>query len=195
MSWMDKKDSLQAELREIDPGVVLMSKDAPFWRMMGWLAAPFTGRAGFRNDFATSIGTLQGYPTAWGENTVRKVGVHEIRHTRQQRICGWFIPVLGWLPWIAPWVGLPLFFLIWGLLPFPIFFAWGRYRLELDATAASWKNELQHGTSVVYVQARVKGWAGTISSRAYGWSIPRRWAEWGAVRKFNQLVRQISSGS
>jgi len=192
MSWTDDKPALAASLRRIDPAVILTTKDSWFWRALAWVICIFVDREAFLTKYATTIGPVQAYPKEWRTATVLSIGFHEARHTRQARVCGWFVPVLGWIPPLAPWVGLPVMFLLWCLFPIPILLAWGRYRLELDADAYRWKCELEmeNGVPVDRLVQRADSFAETVSSKSYGWAVPRRWALWGFRRKLRKVLEK-----
>jgi hypothetical protein len=191
MSWVADKSTLTASLREIDPAVILTTKDGWFWRALSWLIAVFVDRQAFLTRYATTIGPVQAYPKEWSIEQVLSVGFHESRHTRQARVCGWFVPVLGWIPPLAPWAGLPIMFVLWCLLPIPIFLAWARYRLELDADAHRWKRELERGALAERVAQRADSFAKTVSSKSYGWAVPQCWALWGFRRKLQKVLQEV----
>jgi len=168
MSWLSDKERLQAEARKIDKSVKLVSKDGKFWKIIAWFLFIVSfgafKRENFLTRFATTIGNIQAYPATWSVATVERVIVHESRHSRQARFCGFGI---------HPLVGLPIMMLIYVLFPFPVLFAFPRALLEMDADRASWRALLASGTPSSVIIARAQNFAETISSSEYMWSIPK----------------------
>jgi hypothetical protein len=177
--WVHDKSRLTRLAREIDSAARITTKDGWFWRALAWLLQPLIAREKFLNDFATTIGPLQGYPRHWPIDFVERALVHESRHTRQAR---WFS--LG----IHPWAGLPIMGIMYILLPIPIGLAWIRYRLELDADRASWRHQLRRGATAAEIMLRAARFATIVASRKYGWSVPGRWARWGFKRAAKRLI-------
>ena len=169
MSWVAQQARLEMLARRIEPSVRLRPKEGRFWHSLGVLAAIATGGgiSGqiFLHDYATAFGPLQGYPRAWSAERVESLLVHEARHTRQARWCG-----LG----IHPWLGLPVFGLLYLALPLPAGFAIARFLFELDADRAAWRHALAGGASPDRVRARAAEFAGRVCSGHYGWPVPRR---------------------
>ena len=169
MSWVDESARLAALARAIEPSVRLVTKDGRFWRWVGWLASIATlggiSVEVFLRDYATAIGPLQAYPRGWSVERVERTLVHEARHTRQARWCG-----LG----IHPWLGLPLFGLLYLALPLPSGLAFARFLFELDADRAAWRHAIASGASPDWVRARANEFAGRVCSGHYGWPLPRR---------------------
>lgn len=165
MSWTQRKDEYQALARSIDPSIRLVTKDSWPWKVMGALAMVLTfGGVRYRQfleDFATTIGPIQGYPRHWPTLEARLI-VHEARHTRQARWCGL---------WIHPWVGLPLFGVLYLLIFLPLGFAFFRWRFEIDAERASYRWMLQSGQYAPEdVRQRAQNFGETVCSGSYGWS-------------------------
>lgn len=169
MSWLAQHARLEALARRIEPSVRLLPKEGAFWRALGLLAAVSTGGGisvqTFLCDYATAIGPLQGYPRGWSAERVESMLVHEARHTRQARWCG-----LG----IHPWLGLPVFALLYLAVPLPAGFAVARFWFELDADRAAWRHALERGVSPDWVRTRATEFAGRVCSGHYGWPVPRR---------------------
>lgn len=169
MSWLAERARLEAIARAIEPSVRLVPKEGPFWHALAALAATATlggiSRDTFLRDYATAIGPLQGYPRAWSAVRVESLLAHEARHTRQARWCG-----LG----LHPWIGLPLFALLYLGLPLPAGIALPRFLFELDADRAFWRHALAAGMPPDEVRARAVAFASRVCSGHYGWPIPRR---------------------
>lgn len=189
MSWVDDIERYRALAVSQDPAARLTTKDGWFWRALAWVLLLLSfgtfSRRRFLTEFATTIGPIQAYPREWGsirESTV----VHEGRHVRQAR---WF--GLG----IHPWVGLPVMALVYLLLPLPVLLAYGRYRLELDASVAEWRYALSHGkASPTAVMLDASDFAETVSSSAYLWAWPESWTRRGFRRAAEAVLRERTGG-
>lgn len=185
MSWTDEAERYRRLARGVDPAVRLTTKDGWVWRAIAWVLYLITfsafKRERFLTQFATTLGPVQAYPRGYlriYEGTIE----HEGRHTRQARAFGL---------WIHPWVGLPFMAVAYLLLPFPVYLAWGRYRLELDAVTFSWERGLRaRRTSVGDVMEDAARWGDLISSAAYFWAWPRRLARWGFRRRAEHVTAE-----
>jgi hypothetical protein len=189
---MGRADEYAGIARQVATVSVITTKEGRFWRAAAWalflLSVGGFARRSFLEDFASTLGPIQAYPRGWAELSPRLI-VHEARHTRQFMTAGWFVPILGWLgPRARVWAGLLPLGLIYGLFPLPAFFAWGRFRLELDADSYSWKVALEQGwMSPEEVRQRAERFAETISSWAYLKTWPRRWT----VKAFQDRAEQV----
>ena len=167
--WLAERERLAALAREIEPSVRLQSKDGRLWRALASLAAAATlggiSRRVFLEHYATALGPLHGYPAAWSAERVESLLVHEARHTRQARWCG-----LG----LHPWLGLPLFALLYLAIPLPMGLGLGRVLFELDADRAAWRHALRRGAPPDAIRARAREVAARVCSGHYGWPLPRR---------------------
>jgi hypothetical protein len=179
-TWVTEKYKYEKIARSIDPSVRLVTKDGWYWKVIAALVMVFTfGGISYRkflDDYATTIGPLQGYPRQWQKLSTRLL-VHEARHTRQAR---WF----GL--WIHPWVGLPLFGVFYLLLFLPLGFAFFRWRFEIDADVASYKWQLKNGYTAEQVRARAKAFGAKVCGGNYGWS----WL-FGGVRGFEKAADKV----
>ena len=168
-SWLVERERLASLARAIEPSVRLQSKDARLWRLLARLAAMATAggisRRVFLEDYATTLGPLHGYPAAWSSERVERTLVHEARHTRQARWCS-----LG----LHPWLGLPLFALLYLAAPVPIGLGLARVLFELDADRAAWRHSLRAGAAPDAIRARAREFAARVCSGHYGWPLPRR---------------------
>lgn len=166
--WTEERERLEALARSIEPSVRLQTKDVWIWRLLALLASAATfggiSRRRFLEDFATTVGPLQGYPAAWSAERVEGILVHEARHTFQARVCG-----LG----LHPWLGIPIFSVLYLALPLPMGFAWLRLLFEIDADRAAWRHALSRGASSDAIRRRARDFAGVVCSGAYGWSMPK----------------------
>lgn len=162
----------------------IQTKDVWIWKTLGVLAAAATfGGISYRrflDEFATTLGPLQGYPASWSAERVEAILVHEARHTRQARLCG-----LG----LHPWLGLPVFAVLYLALPFPLGFAWLRVLFEIDADRAGWRHALARGATPDQIRQRARGFGRVVCSGAYGWSLPPRFG----VRLFERAAERVIS--
>jgi hypothetical protein len=181
-SWTGERARLEGLARGIEPSVRLQTKDGRLWRALATLAAVATlggiSRRRFLEDLATTLGPLQGYPAAWSAERVEAILVHEARHTRQARLCG-----LG----LHPWVGLPLFALLYLALPLPLGFAWLRLFFEIDADRACWRHALSRGAPPEEIRARARSFGRIVCSGAYGWPVPARLG----LRAFERAAERV----
>lgn len=186
MSWTDDKESLEALAHDIDPAVCLTTKNGWLWKAVATILFILSfgkfKRERFLESFATTFGPLQAYPESWSASQVSHTLVHESRHTRQARAFGFGI---------HPWVGLPLMFLTYCLLPLPIGLAVFRVWLELDADRYRWRVLLRAGIPASYIRQRAREFAETVSSAAYMWSLPASWT----VKWFEQEAEKAIAES
>ena len=193
MSWTERRSEYERLAHSISDVIVLTTKDAWPWKVIAYGLAIFSlwrfPPRRFLEDFATTIGPIQAYGRAWPRLDRRTV-VHEGRHTLQFLFFGWFVPVLGWLHRrVRVWCGLLLMGLLYVLIPLPIGLAYGRYRLELDADAYSWRRALEEGwLDADGVRRRAREFAETVSSAAYLWAWPRPWAVRGFARRAEREI-------
>jgi hypothetical protein len=172
MSWVADKERLQAEARRIDSAIRLVVKSGRFWRFLSWclflLSFGRFRREDFLACFATTLGSIQAYPESWSTDAVRRVMIHESRHSRQARLCG-----LG----IHPMAGLPIMALLYALLPLPAGFAFFRFWFELDADRAAWRHQLANGLATPdEIRRRSAEFAGVVAGPAYLWPVWRGFA-------------------
>lgn len=184
MGWENDKKQLFAYASRFE-SITLVSKNHWFWRTIGdFLQILSIGsKEKFLTEYATTIGSIQAYPSAWSSSQVRDVIPHESRHTSQFRAFG-----LG----VSPWLGVPIMGLFYIFFLFPVGLAWARYRLELDAEVQAWRYSLLYDTSTPeMILVRAQWGADQISSSAYGWAVPRKWARWGYERKARKVIAEL----
>lgn len=184
MSWTERLDFYQNIGREIDPAVRLTTKDGWFWKMLAVLATVFTfGGIQYRvflEDYATTIGPVQAYPRAW-RTLSRPLLIHEAQHTRQSRWCGL---------WIHPWVGLPIFGILYLLVLLPVGFAFFRWRFEINADAAAWRWMLRNGAQPHQIRSRANLFGKKVCGGNYGWSfLP--WGVGGFKRAAEDVIHEF----
>jgi hypothetical protein len=191
-SWTHSAADYARLARGVAAVSVITTKDGRFWRLVAWslclLSLGRFARRRFLEEFASTLGPVQAYPQGWTALSPRLI-VHESRHTQQFLWAGWFVPIVGWLgPRVRVWAGLLPMGLVYGFFPLPVFFAWGRFRLELDADSYSWKVALENGwMSPDEVRERANSFAETISSWAYLRSWPVRWTR----RRFQRRAEDV----
>jgi len=186
VSWVDDRERYQALARRFDPAVRLVVKEGWFWAALAWILCIVTFGGirprSFLRDYATTIGPIQAYPRAWASLDTRLL-VHEARHVRQCRACG---------AMIHPWVGLPIYFLLYILLPIPLGLAWFRYWFELDADRASWRWWLtEGGAAAEQVRLRAQTFGGKVGGSSYGWPWPRGWVAQGFSRAVETTIEEV----
>lgn len=149
MHWTDDRDRYVAELKMVEPGAVLLGKESWFWLVLGWvykiISFGIADRRAWMEYMGSTFGPIVG--PAVGARWLSGVWIrHEGRHVRQYIWCS----VLGliprrfwpnWLVWLRdymlPWVGLPVYGVIYGLVAAPLAVAYGRFLLEIDAEIAA----------------------------------------------------------
>ena len=186
MSWLIEREQLQQEARQFDKAVRLVSKNSWFWKAIAWVLFIVSfgqfNRDSFVNSFGTTIGHIQAYPESWTAAKVRALLPHEGRHTFQARVCGFGI---------HPMVGLPIMFLLYIFLVFPIYLAFFRLWFELDADRAAWRYALSKGTTAVNsIRLRAVGFAELLCTSAYTWTAPRKLAIWWFSRAAEKVIAE-----
>jgi hypothetical protein len=172
-TWLDDREHLESFAKEFDPAVKLAVKKSGFW--IGALKAN-----------ATTLGRTVYIPADWTIGQVVRVIPHEVRgHVKQFRYCGLGIhPNLGFFP------GMLLLY-VWGVV-FPLFLAWGRYRLELHAESHSWRYHLAQGSiGPQEVRYRAQRFAKVVASWTYVKAWPESWAVWGFKRRAERVIREV----
>jgi hypothetical protein len=166
--------------KTLDPSaVVLIKDDSPFMKFLAIFVTLFN--KGFMTLFATTICNRVYIPRSWLGRDLRRLLVHEVGgHVRQCRACG-----LG----IHPWVGFPLYMLLYMLVFFPIGLAWPRYRFELGADAKAWAWSMQNGEAIDDVRARAKSFAQTVGSWDYLKPWPATWVYNGFMARVEEVIK------
>lgn len=176
-SWINDQEGFQAKARKVEPGVILLPNDIWIGRVLSGML--FLLIPDFIDNWAITLGPVQLYPRDWSEDKVWKVFLHEAEHTRQMKKLG-----LG-----SAWLGFPIFALLY-LFLLPIGFNYFRYKFERDAELS----KLQHlytlkalTSDEVLQQAETK--ALLVSSRAYGWAVPKQMALKGYLNAAKEITR------
>jgi len=188
MSWVQHKSQYQKLAWAVDPSVVLTTKDSWFWKVLAavYSAVTFqfsTGYHSFLRNYATTLGPVQAYPAYW-PRLDGPLLIHEATHTRDARWCGFGI---------HPWVGLPVYALLYLLFVLPLGFAVARWRFEIRAEKKAYVWALNHGYSESWVRSRAKSFGQKVCGADYGWS----WL-FGGVQGFinagEAAIREVARG-
>ena len=183
MSWTKDRVLLEGEARRFDSSITLHTKDGWFMKICATLLLLVTfgkmKQERFQENFATTIGPRLYFPRSWTTSQVEWTLPHEARHVKQARWCG---------AGIHPWVGLPIFGILYLFIILPIGGAIFRAWAERDAL----KTELQYKLSKgVWVPSqalqRATDFGKTVCSSSYAWSIPARWG----VPWFEEAATQV----
>jgi len=130
----------------------------------------------YMTDFTTTIGNTIYVPTVWDKYVPRtQIAIlrHERVHMRQ-----------------AARMGRILFFLTYVFWPFPLFFAWGRTKLEMEAYEETMLAARENGVDITGTAFREDIIKHFITAQ-YGWMWPfRRTIE----RWFDDAALRIISG-
>jgi hypothetical protein len=190
-SWLD--DSRSASIVEMyrkDNKIRIVEKTGWFWTTISWFL--FLGTFGqikrdtFMEEFATTIGNLVAFPRGWTYRQMVATMPHEAEHVRQGLYLGL---------WTSPWVGLPLFFLLYVLLPIPLGFAWFRYYFEREASRATTKMRLKAGVKFEECHRKAKWSAERVASSSYGWAVPTKFAVKGYAKMVDQEIKKFQTAS
>jgi len=185
MSWVDEKEKYDAIARSIEPAARLTTKDSWLWTALWVVGLVFTvgllaikmGRKRFLEEYATTLGPAQGYPSIFGALSKRLL-VHECRHTTHCVWLGWLVPVFGWFfgRRVRAWCGLPIYAVLYLLFPvLPVGLNLGRWLFELDAEKTAWRWALRNGYPARSIVKRARDFGGRVCGGQYVWS----WLPWG----------------
>jgi len=169
------KQELEAKLRSTilkieNAGGSIVKKQGWFWKTLHVIVAiiTFGGNRNFLKGYYTTIGPWIGVPEGWEKKRIQgRIAVleHELEHIKQCAKCGFGNPI----------VGLPLYTILYLLLPLPAGLAYFRWRFERAAYAHGINEELKLMTG----RERLK-WRGVLIDRAvkqlttglYAWTWP-----------------------
>lgn len=109
---------------------------------------------------------------------------HEILgHVKQCRTCGFGI---------HPWVGFPIFAILYGVIIFPIKLAVFRYFFEKNAESKSWRYSLKNGLMLpVEVYLRAKSFAEKVASKDYYYTLAKSWVINGFKKEADKVVKEF----
>jgi hypothetical protein len=199
-SWLLERFKYHAIAHEIESSVTLKTKDSWLWTALWIFLVVVTlgfyaikvSREKFLKEVATTVGPIQGYPREFPALSKRLL-VHESRHTYQCVVSSWFVPIVGWIPYrkLKSFVGLIPMLFTYGVLPFPIFLCYGRYRLELDADIASWKWALRNGYCEEKIRDHAKKRIETVSGGLYFYPWPKFLVRRGYVKYSERVIKEV----
>jgi hypothetical protein len=173
----EEQEALYAEtlLKVHREGGKIVDKKGWFWKTLHVLVAIFTlgGNRNFLKGYYTTIGKWIGVPEGWEDRSLAgRIAVleHELVHVKQCAKCG-----LG-----NATLGLPLFTILYLLVPLPVGLAYFRWRFEREAYA--------HGINVRIKiephrrQDKIDSAVKQLTTGLYGWTWPfkksvRAWFE------------------
>lgn len=195
-TWAIRRSLYQRIAKRVESTAVIEIKSKWYWSALYWIGVIFTfgllifgiSHRKFMNEYATTLITRQGYPKIWRVLSIRVI-IHECRHTTQAVLFGWLFFPIAWINRrLRAWLGLPLFALIYFILPFPIYFAAGRFYLELDADKKAWRECLRQLLMTPdAVRSHAKRRAERLSSGNYFWAWPSPLAR----RSYNKAAEFI----
>lgn len=171
-SWWHSKNEVNTIARFMDPKVTVTYKKSWIWKI------------GSLKNSATALGNTVYAPLNWTEAATLNVLPHEILgHVKQFRKYTW-----------------PGMIFIYGLLFFPIYFAWGRYKMELDANVEQWRymlKDYEHGYAIN--RAFLTDWllenaqkaADTLASSFYLFAVPKFYARAGYKKAALNLISEF----
>ena len=183
VSWIDRKEEYQTFARSIDPACKLCVKEES-WLMIVASWALFLisfgkfKREKFMQGYGTTIGPWQYYSRTMPALSKRFLA-HESYHVRQFRKLGL---------WIHPIAGIPANIILYGLIFFPIYFAYGRYMIEMNAERFALKYYLDDGATDEQVRGRYVHFAEMITSYNYLCCWPRALAVSKANKRSTELI-------
>jgi hypothetical protein len=167
MTKQEEQEILYAEtlLKVHSKGAVIVDKKGWFWKTIHVLVVIFTlgGNRNFLKGYYTTIAKWIGVPEDWEERSLAvRIAIleHELVHVEQCKKFGFGSAVLG----------LPVYTVLYLLLPLPIGLAYFRWRFEREAYA--------HG---INVRVRMEPWrypylidsaVKQLTTGLYGWTWP-----------------------
>lgn len=186
-TWLDRREEYQKLASSIDPAARLCVKEES-WIMIvaSWALFLITfgkfKRETFMQGFGTTLGPWEYYSRTM-TTLARRFIAHESYHVRQFRKLGL---------WIHPIAGIPANILVYGLLPLPVFLAYGRYKIEMNAERFALKYMLEDGATPQQVIDRAVRFAEMITSYRYLWCWPRSWAVKDAKKMALKVIAEWS---
>jgi hypothetical protein len=162
----------------------IVNKRGWFWVALHYIVmvVTFGGNRNFLEGYYTTIGPWVGVPKNWEKRSAESrqaVLEHELQHIKQ---CAWF-------GFGSPIVGLPVYTILYLLLPLPIGFAYFRWRFEREAYAHGINIKLQwepHRRAEL-----IDGAVLQMTSGKYGWTWPFK----ASVRRYFEKHVVIGSAA
>lgn len=179
---MDGERALLDLLSELKiEGIRIVRKRGWFWVALHYivLAVTFGGQRNFLKGYYTTIGPWIGVPEGWeARSPVSRYAVlrHERIHVQQARKFGFGNAIAG----------LPLFGLLYLLVPLPLGLAWCRWRFERVAYVEGIRAKLEFVPSHSYSATRgrlILAAVSQLTTGRYGWTATfwpgaRRVGDW-----------------
>jgi hypothetical protein len=188
-TWVDERERYQKLASSIDPAAKVCVKEES-WIMIVASWALFLVTFGmfkrdvFMQGFGTTLGPWE-YYSRTKEALSRHFVAHESYHVVQFRKLGL---------WIHPILGIPANILVYGILPLPIFLAYGRYKIEMNAERFALKYYLEDGATEQQVIDRAVYFAEMITSFRYLWCWPKPWAVKSARKMALEVIEEWKKG-
>jgi hypothetical protein len=197
MPWTNDRAKYEQIARTIEPAARLSTKDSWLWTALWVVGVVLTvgllaikmGRKTFLENYATTLGPIQGYPRGYSRLSKRLL-VHECRHTTHCVWLGWLIPIVGWFfgRRVRAYAGLLPYAVLYLILLFPIGFCIGRWLFELDADRTSWRWQLRNGYTPEHVKERAGQFARKVCGGQYVWA----WIPWlGGIAAFERAADKV----
>lgn len=192
VSWAHQKDELEKYAKRFDKSCKLIVKEDS--KLMQFLARVLAiisfgaiKRDTFMYSYAITLGNRQYYPEFWRAEQVKAIIPHESRHVKQFR---WF--GLG----IHPILGIPLMFLFYSILFFPVGLALFRVLLEIDADKQLWIEEFkrQEFWSQDYAIGSALTRSRELAGRNYLFALPYKLIEKLYFRAINSTRDKLLKG-
>jgi len=171
---------MDAFARSLDSSARVVPKDGSWlMKVIAFFLSPFNKR--FMTDYAITIANKVYVPRSWEGRDLRRLLTHEVSgHVRQGRWCG-----LG----IHPWVGMPVYWILYLLTLLPIYLAYFRYKFEVLSELKACRLDLLEGESAKLVREGLMRFVERITGKEYLFCWPRPLARWGANRSFDSLLK------
>lgn len=184
--------------KEYDSSIKVLSKEGIFGRFLANLGMIFLtvltlgiGNKGkkwkerFINNFLTTIGPWILVPKNFNLDDFYWILPHEARHVKQYRFFAFGL---------HPLLGFPGMLFVYALLPLPMFGAFGRVYLEMDAERARWKELLRiwknESLALAILYSRCEDFANTVASSMYFYSMPTSFVKWYFRRKLEKIIHE-----
>ena len=171
-SWYFEKNEINAVAKMLDSSASVTYKKCWIWKL------------GSLKNSATVLGSTLYIPLNWNSNQAYNVLPHEILgHVKQFKKYTW-----------------PGMIFLYGFFFLPIFFAWGRYRLELDANIEQWRYMLKNYTGgyaknevflTDWILSNAQKTADRISSSFYLFAMPRYYTRSGFKKAALKLISEF----
>lgn len=175
---------IKQEIVDEFPMAKIVDKDTKFWDALGTLVKVITfgKNKTFCTQYTTTLAHIIAFPVGNSMTDAQKSDIlhHERVHLRQTRRlgCGNF------------WLGIPLFWFAYILLPFPIGIAYCRYVFEREAYTESLRVAHVNGvTREGLLQTYVPYYVEQLCSGNYAWTWPFKAS---VTKYFNDRVDEIA---